>query len=151
MSQMETFVMAALKKVRGLTARKHKDLRHACDEALARLKDSKARGSKVGPGNADVDADKYFLPFRLSCESRHAKIMGAALDCLQKLVAHGFLRGLGASVREPNVADRTLMDDIVTTICDCRDQPDDNVQLQVIKALLQCVGGSTCEVHGRST
>jgi hypothetical protein len=36
--------------------------------------------------NQDSDADKYFLPFKLACESKHARIMEAALDCLQKLI-----------------------------------------------------------------
>ena len=30
-----------------------------------------------------VNADKYFTPFRLACESRSPRIIRTALDCLQ--------------------------------------------------------------------
>lgn len=39
------------------------------------------------------------------------------------------------------------MDEIVGTICACDDFDDDNVQLQVIKALLTAVTSNTCEIH----
>jgi len=39
------------------------------------------------------------------------------------------------------------MDSIIETICGCDDFDDDNVQLQVIKALLTAVTSQTCEVH----
>ena len=41
----------------------------------------------------------------------------------------------------------STMDSIIETICGCDDFDDDNVQLQVIKALLTAVTSQTCEVH----
>jgi hypothetical protein len=34
-----------------------------------------------------VDANKYFHPFRLACESKSARIVQTAVDGLQKLMA----------------------------------------------------------------
>ena len=39
-------------------------------------------------------ADGYLEPLRLACQSRTPKLMVTALDCYQKLIAHGFLRGV---------------------------------------------------------
>ncbi len=33
-----------------------------------------------------VNADKYFTPFRLACESKSPRIIRTALDCLQVIV-----------------------------------------------------------------
>jgi brefeldin A-inhibited guanine nucleotide-exchange protein len=33
-----------------------------------------------------VEADKYFLPFELACQSKCARIVNVALDCLQVLL-----------------------------------------------------------------
>ncbi len=45
---------------------------------------------------------------------------------------------------------RYLIDIIVETICSCRDDPGENVQLQVLKALLTVVSSNTCQTHGES-
>ena len=54
-----------------------------------KIQENVARGD-----SQDSDADKYFQPFKLACESKHARIMEAALDCLQKLIGE-----LNASLR----------------------------------------------------
>jgi hypothetical protein len=45
---------------------------------------------------------------------------------------------------------RYLIDIIIETICSCRDDPGENVQLQVLKALLTVVSSNTCHTHGES-
>lgn len=40
-----------------------------------------------------VDANKYFHPFRLACESKSARIVQTAVDGLQKLMAYGHITG----------------------------------------------------------
>eukprot|EP00004_Rigifila_ramosa_P010008 TRINITY_DN2179_c0_g1_i5.p1 TRINITY_DN2179_c0_g1~~TRINITY_DN2179_c0_g1_i5.p1 ORF type:complete len:2300 (+),score=531.60 TRINITY_DN2179_c0_g1_i5:376-6900(+) len=67
-----------------------------------------------------------------------------ALDCIQKLVLYGFLRGASPDKTDPS---RTLMDTVVDTVCDCFDHPEDTVQLQILKALLAAITSPTCEVH----
>jgi brefeldin A-inhibited guanine nucleotide-exchange protein len=42
---------------------------------------------------ADCDANKYFLPLKLACDTGQAKLVALALDCMEKLVAYGYLDG----------------------------------------------------------
>mgnify|MGYP003316884251 CR=1 FL=1 len=108
------------------------------------------------------DAEAYFAPLRLACESQHAPAMEEALDCVQKLIAYGYLRGTASGPASPadggdgddaasaasSEGDAppggSTMDGIVATICGCDDFDDDGVQLQVIKALLTAV---TCLLY----
>lgn len=72
--------------------------------------------------------------------------------CLPFLsLAHGVL--CGKTVIKPATDDapaRTLMDDIIATVSDCKDDPQDTVQLQVIKALLTAVTSPVTAVHEAS-
>jgi brefeldin A-inhibited guanine nucleotide-exchange protein len=145
---MEFFVVNTIKAIRRLTSRKHKDLRDACDNVVRAISEKKKSGS-----DDDDDADKYFIPFKLACESKNAKITSKSLDCLQKLMAYGYLKGRRL-VTDRDVNDqprqRPLIALIVETICDCKGSSDENTQLQVIKALLTAVTCNHCEVHETS-
>jgi len=201
---MEKLVLLSLTKIRKLvsSARKHKTLRDACDTVIEHLQAKSAReegalnhsglnnsgGDESGQHPSDhisyhqrpdTDADKFFEPFRLACESKVPKIMEAALDAIQKLVAYGYLRGTatvifagtgsaglhcsgsapagegglsaaGATRAEGEETAAILMDVVIQTICDCNDQLEDTVQLQVMKALLECVISNNTEVHQAS-
>lgn len=112
----------------------------------------------------NVDAEQYFLPFELACQSRTPRIVVTALDCLQKLIAYGHLSGSGlANAPDPAAVGainggggetagdqpQLLIDRIVSTICNCflGPQTDEGVQLQIIKALLTVVTSQHVEVH----
>ncbi|KAJ8613377.1 hypothetical protein CTAYLR_002304 [Chrysophaeum taylorii] len=156
---METFISRSLTKIKKATRGRHPELKAACEGALGKLSESKKNR------DARENAEQYFEPFKLACESQHAGIMEEALDCLQKLIAYGYLRGTarratrrlesGGSalgddyeqVEKEGAASLSSMDAIVGTICACDDFDDDSVQLQVIKALLTAVTSNTCEIH----
>lgn len=93
-----------------------------------------------------INAEKYFLPFELACQSKTPRIVVTALDCLQKLIAYGHLTG---NIPDSSSPGRFLIDRIVTTICNCFSGPqtDDGVELQIIKALLTVVTSQYVEVH----
>ena len=93
-----------------------------------------------------VNADYYFEPFKLACKAKSTRIVITALDSIQKLVAYGHLRG---QIADPNTPEQPLANTIVDTICECfiGVQTDENVQLQIIKALLTCMTSLTLEVH----
>lgn len=93
-----------------------------------------------------IYAEKYFLPFELSCQSKTPRIVVTALDCLQKLIAYGHLTG---NIPDSSNPGKYLIDRIVTTICNCFNGPqtDEGVQLQIIKALLTVVTSQNVEVH----
>lgn len=93
-----------------------------------------------------INAEKYFLPFELACQSKTPRIVVTALDCLQKLIAYGHLTGNIPDSANPG---KFLIDRIVSTICNCfmGPQTDEGVQLQIIKALLTVVTSQNVEVH----
>lgn len=93
-----------------------------------------------------INAEKYFLPFELACQSKTPRIVVTALDCLQKLIAYGHLTG---NIPDSSNPGKFLIDRIVTTICNCfmGPQTDEGVQLQIIKALLTVVTSQNVEVH----
>ncbi|XP_064626500.1 brefeldin A-inhibited guanine nucleotide-exchange protein 1-like [Lineus longissimus] len=156
----EMFLTRALEKIltdKEIRKAHHSQLKKACEVALEEIKnDTKLQSSLERNASAVVpelknttgfiEADRYFLPFELACQSKCPRIVIAALDCLQKLIAYGHLTG--NAVDSTNPAKR-LIDRIVETICQCFNGPqtDEGVQLQIIKALLTVVTSSTCEIH----
>ncbi|KAL7984261.1 hypothetical protein Chor_002831, partial [Crotalus horridus] len=93
-----------------------------------------------------IEADKYFLPFELACQSKCPRIVNTSLDCLQKLIAYGHLTGNAPDSTAPG---KKLIDRIIETICGCFQGPqtDEGVQLQIIKALLTAVTSQHIEIH----
>ncbi|RWS13810.1 brefeldin A-inhibited guanine nucleotide-exchange protein 1-like isoform X6 [Dinothrombium tinctorium] len=157
----EMFILKALEKIlsdREIRKSYNSQLRKACEAALDDLKNELKRievesnSSSALPlpkhekNSIAIDAEKYFLPFQLSCQSKSAKIVIVALDCIQKLVAYGHLTGNNV---DPRNEGKLLIDTIVETICSCFHGPstDDGIQLQIIKALLTLVTSQHCQVH----
>ena len=119
----------------------------------------------IGKMQRESNADRYFVVLKMACETKVPKVMEGVLDCVQKLVAYGYLRGESAVDRtqypldgagkdsvEPDISNtngrsRKLIDIIVETVYDSSSYQDDGVQLQVIKVLLTIVTSNTCQVH----
>jgi brefeldin A-inhibited guanine nucleotide-exchange protein len=110
-SSRNMFLSTALQKILAEKETKksqHAKLRAACEKALTEINEELGKGgaeaaaAHVGPNSPlpppqpedkVVNADKYFTPFRLSCESKSPRIIRTALDCLQKLMAYGHVSG----------------------------------------------------------
>eukprot|EP00938_MAST-03A_sp_MAST-3A-sp1_P000532 g532.t1 len=94
---MERILERSLKKLRkACSSRSDKDLIEAiktCESKLSSGENnndrSKNRADSIGIGTAD----SCFEPFRIACGKRSVKMKVGALDALEKLIAHGFLRG----------------------------------------------------------
>ncbi|XP_074643889.1 brefeldin A-inhibited guanine nucleotide-exchange protein 1-like [Tubulanus polymorphus] len=156
----EMFLTRALEKIlsdKEIKKAHHSQLKKACEVALEEIKnDIKAQNLEENSSSAlpapkanktgFIEADRYFLPFELACQSKCPRIVTAALDCLQKLIAYGHLVGNAPDSTNPT---KHLIDRIVETICTCFNGPqtDEGVQLQIIKALLTVVTSNTCEIH----
>lgn len=99
-------------------------------------------------GQGDIEHSFYIL--RLACQSRSTRIITIALDCIQKLVAYGYLKGTCLDPYEQTKG--LLIDTIVESVCNCYHGPGttDGVQLQIIKALLTLVTSPYCQVHESS-
>uniref|UniRef100_A0A8C5HQY4 SEC7 domain-containing protein n=1 Tax=Gouania willdenowi TaxID=441366 RepID=A0A8C5HQY4_GOUWI len=150
------FLTRALEKIladKEVKKAHHSQLRKACEVALGECPPpsevSKSDSSTLPPIKSKtnfVEADKYFLPFELACQSKCPRIVITSLDCLQKLIAYGHLTGSAPDSTAPG---KKLIDRIIETICACFQGPqtDEGVQLQIIKALLTAVTSSHIEIH----
>ncbi|KAG5672238.1 hypothetical protein PVAND_002380 [Polypedilum vanderplanki] len=163
----EMFIVRALEKILAdKDIKRQGQLKKACESAITTLKEELKEENGQIPTNNDqqqqhssaalplpkndstnsINAEKYFLPFELACQSKTPRIVVTALDCLQKLIAYGHLTGNIPDSANPG---KFLIDRIVTTICNCfmGPQTDEGVQLQIIKALLTVVTSQNVEVH----
>lgn len=161
----EMFIIRALEKIladKDIKRSNNSQLKKACDSALKDIKSelenagqpletpettpSAALPLPKNDASNIINAEKYFLPFELACESKTPRIVVTALDCLQKLIAYGHLTG---NIQDSSNPGKFLIDRIVNTICNCFNGPqtDENVQLQIIKALLTVVTSQHVEVH----
>uniref|UniRef100_A0A665WI10 ADP-ribosylation factor guanine nucleotide-exchange factor 1 (brefeldin A-inhibited) n=1 Tax=Echeneis naucrates TaxID=173247 RepID=A0A665WI10_ECHNA len=157
------FLTRALEKIladKEVKKAHHSQLRKACEVALEEIKaeseklslpsgDCKSGSSTLPPIKSKtnfIEADKYFLPFELACQSKCPRIVITSLDCLQKLIAYGHLTGSAPDSTAPG---KKLIDRIIETICACFQGPqtDEGVQLQIIKALLTAVTSQHIEIH----
>uniref|UniRef100_A0A8C4TSJ7 ADP ribosylation factor guanine nucleotide exchange factor 2 n=1 Tax=Falco tinnunculus TaxID=100819 RepID=A0A8C4TSJ7_FALTI len=149
------FVSRALEKILAEKEAKrppHGQLRRACQVALGESAPHgtarpAGRSRTAAPPKANfIEADKYFLPFELACQSKSPRIVSTSLDCLQKLIAYGHITGNAPDSGAPG---KRLIDRIVETICNCFQGPqtDEGVQLQIIKALLTAVTSPYIEIH----
>uniref|UniRef100_UPI00080294D7 Brefeldin A-inhibited guanine nucleotide-exchange protein 1 n=1 Tax=Homo sapiens TaxID=9606 RepID=UPI00080294D7 len=138
------FLTRALEKIladKEVKKAHHSQLRKACEVALEEIK-AETEKQKTN----FIEADKYFLPFELACQSKCPRIVSTSLDCLQKLIAYGHLTGNAPDSTTPG---KKLIDRIIETICGCFQGPqtDEGVQLQIIKALLTAVTSQHIEIH----
>ncbi|XP_041320450.1 brefeldin A-inhibited guanine nucleotide-exchange protein 1 isoform X2 [Pyrgilauda ruficollis] len=143
------FLTRALEKIladKEVKKAHHSQLRKACEVALEEIKaetekqspphgEAKSGSSTLPPVKSKtsfIEADKYFLPFELACQSKCPRIVSTSLDCLQKLIAYGHLTGNAPDSTAPG---KKLIDRIIETICGCFQGPqtDEGVQLQIIK------------------
>uniref|UniRef100_A0A672ZN74 ADP-ribosylation factor guanine nucleotide-exchange factor 1 (brefeldin A-inhibited) n=1 Tax=Sphaeramia orbicularis TaxID=375764 RepID=A0A672ZN74_9TELE len=146
------FLTRALEKIladKEVKKAHHSQLRKACEVALGELCYGKSGSSTLPPIKSKtnfIEADKYFLPFELACQSKCPRIVITSLDCLQKLIAYGHLTGSAPDSTAPG---KKLIDRIIETICACFQGPqtDEGVQLQIIKALLTAVTSQHIEIH----
>ncbi|NXL61027.1 BIG1 protein, partial [Chordeiles acutipennis] len=159
------FLTRALEKIladKEVKKAHHSQLRKACEVALGEAQpgapvilfspphgEAKPGSSTLPPVKSKtsfIEADKYFLPFELACQSKCPRIVSTSLDCLQKLIAYGHLTGNAPDSTAPG---KKLIDRIIETICGCFQGPqtDEGVQLQIIKALLTAVTSQHIEIH----
>jgi brefeldin A-inhibited guanine nucleotide-exchange protein len=136
---MEVFITHTLSKIKKDCARKQGDLKDACAKVLDQIE----AGHKYSN-----ESHEYLVPLKMACDVKfhdyNFKIMEASLDCIQKLIAHGYLRGVKGPDSQKHV------DELMDMICSCMDHSDEKVQLQMIKALLTAVTSPTFAVHETS-
>lgn len=157
------FVIQALETIStSKEARRRKYLATACQEALDAIK---AAAPQLPP-----DPEVVFEPLRVACETHNVQITTTALDTIGKLISYSYFSvapvETGTPPRTPTSAEDggaeaakggqqpqqklPLIERAIETICECfqGDGTADQVQLQIIKALLAAVLNDKAVVHG---
>ncbi|KAL4586003.1 hypothetical protein LXL04_010633 [Taraxacum kok-saghyz] len=86
-------------------------------------------------------------PIINACSSGNVKIAEPALDCIQKLIAHGYLRGEADPTGGP---DGKLLAKLIESVCKCHEFGEDAVELLVLKTILSAVTSVSLRIHGDS-
>ncbi|KAF8457552.1 hypothetical protein BDZ91DRAFT_504077 [Kalaharituber pfeilii] len=154
------FVIQALETINSSKeARKRKYLGTACQEALIAIKNA----APLLP-----DPEVVFEPLRLACETHNVQIATVALDTIGKLISYSYFSiaatSAGTPPRTPTTSEDAaaaaggaqqeqklpLIERAIETICDCfqGDGTAEQIQLQIIKALLAAVLNDKAVVHG---
>ncbi|KAL9396807.1 hypothetical protein Peur_011060 [Populus x canadensis] len=167
-SRLSQVVSPALEKiVKNSSWRKHSKLAHECKSVLEILTsrkpqqqppptspsdDSSSESSLPGPlhdgGSIEyslAESESILSPLINACNTQFLKIVDPAVDCIQKLIAHGYLRGEADST---GGTEAKLLAKLIESVCKCYDLGDDGVELLVLKTLLSAVTSISLRIHG---
>lgn len=165
-SRLGQVLVPALEKiVKNGSWRKHSKLAHECKSVIEFLTSSTPLPtSPTSPSNQSdnesspappgvllelsfADSELILSPLINAAASGHLKIVEPALDAVQKLIAHGYLRGEADPTAGP---DAKLLAKLVESVCKCHDLGDESVELLVIKSILSAVTSVSLRIHGDS-
>ncbi|EXB52664.1 Brefeldin A-inhibited guanine nucleotide-exchange protein 2 [Morus notabilis] len=161
-SRLSQVVSPALERIiKNASWRKHAKLAHECKAVLEKLgskqppstgPDSEADASGPGPlhggGWTDyslAESESILSPLINGASSGVLKIADPVVDCVQKLIAYGYLRGEA----DPSGGDEgKLLARLIESVCKCYDLGDDQMELSVLKTLLSAVTSISLRIHG---
>ncbi|KAL3348903.1 hypothetical protein AABB24_022192 [Solanum stoloniferum] len=162
-SRLNQVLIPALEKIiKNGSWRKHSKLSHECKSVIDFLTNPSSTpptspSAEPDPDSAahpgvllDLsfnDSELILSPFINAAGSGHLKIAEAALDAVQKLIAHGYLRGEADPTGGP---DAKFLAKLIESVCKCHDLGDDAVELLVIKTILSAVTSVSIRIHGDS-
>ncbi|QHO08344.1 Brefeldin A-inhibited guanine nucleotide-exchange protein [Arachis hypogaea] len=172
-SRLVQVIIPALEKIiKNASWRKHAKLAHECKsviETLTSPQSQQQQSNPQSPGSEDGAADpeasvpgplngggaiEYSLaesesilrPLINAANSGVLKIAEPAVDALQKLIAHGYLRGEADPAG--GCPEAKLLANLIESVCKCHDLGDDAVELLVLKSLLSAVTSISLRIHG---
>ena len=163
-SRLNQLLLPALNKIINHASwRKHAKLAHECKSIIDRLSNTDNRTIPGSPSDTEpetpgplhdggpvefslTESESILLPLINAASSGVSKIAEPAVDAIQKLIAHGFLRGEadpGGSSSEAK-----LLSKMIESVCKCHDFGDDAMELLVLKTLLSAVTSISLRIHG---
>ncbi|KAK4752299.1 hypothetical protein SAY87_021097 [Trapa incisa] len=159
LSRLAQVISPALEKiVKNASWRKHSKLAHECKSVIEKLSkplsstpDSEPESAVPGPlcdGPTELslaDSESILSPLINACSSGNLKIVDPAVDCVQKLIAHGYLRGEGDPSGGPEAK---FLSQLIESVCKCRELGDEAVELLILKTLLSAVTSISLRIHG---
>ncbi|XP_074327458.1 brefeldin A-inhibited guanine nucleotide-exchange protein 2-like [Apium graveolens] len=164
----QTLTPALEKIIKNGSWRKHSKLVHQCKSLLERLANSPE--SPFSPHSPDsqsepdtsanlpgvlydtgtnefslADSEIILTPLINSLTSGNVKIAEPALDCIQKLIAHGILRGEADTSGGPEAS---LLAKLIDSVCKCHELNEETVELLLLKTILSAVTSVSLRIHG---
>lgn len=143
------FVVQALESIgSSKDGKRRKSLADSVQRALNAIKDA---APSLPPDPAVV-----FEPLQMACMVQNTQVITTALDCIGKLISYSYFSITPVPPAPPTEeggrpkVEVPLIEKAIETICDCfqGDATPDQVQLQIIKALLAAVLNDKTIVHG---
>ncbi|CAL5401165.1 unnamed protein product [Camellia sinensis] len=142
---------------------KHSKLVHQCKSVLERL-NSPSNSTPTSPDSSSSlpgvlhdassalelslsDSEFILGPIIAACSSGNLKIADPSLDCIQKLISHGYLRG-EADNSSGEGPESKLLSKLVESVCKCSELSDEAIELLVLKTLLSAVTSIALRIHG---
>ncbi|XP_071691146.1 brefeldin A-inhibited guanine nucleotide-exchange protein 2-like isoform X2 [Rutidosis leptorrhynchoides] len=167
---INSIVIPSLQKfIKNGSWRKHSKLVKQSKSVLARITSPAATTPSLSPTSTSTsssslppsgvlhDSGTYELtlaesefilsPIINALSSETLKIAEPALDCVQKLIAHGCLRGESDPSGGP---DSKLLAKLISCVCKCRELCDEGVELLVLKTVLSAVTSMSLRIVGDS-
>ncbi|KAG4132600.1 hypothetical protein ERO13_D08G042600v2 [Gossypium hirsutum] len=164
-SRISLLVVPALEKIiKNASWRKHSKLSHECKSILKTLtspspppssaspSDSEPENSIPGPINDGgqveyslAESKSILSPLINACATSFNKIVDPAVDCIQKIIAHGYLRGEADPTGGPEAQ---LLSKLIESVCKCHAVGDESIELLVLKTLLTAVTSISLRIHG---
>ncbi|WJX87162.1 Brefeldin A-inhibited guanine nucleotide-exchange protein 2 [Trifolium repens] len=163
-SRLSQLVVPALDKIiKNASWRKHAKLAHECKSVIERLSlnnhqlppDSPSDTEPETPGPLHdggpveyslAESESILTPLINAAGSGVLKIADPAVDAIQKLIAHGYLRGEADPGGTSGEA--KLLSNMIESVCKCHDFGDDGMELLVLKTLLSAVTSISLRIHG---
>lgn len=160
-SRLGAVLSPALDKIiKNSSWRKHSKLVQECKAVLEKLsaaqpsaeqQEQQMESPSVAPvvdGSVSfslADSEIILQPLIAACDSGFVKMVEPALDCIQKLIAYGHIRGEADATGTP---ESKLLFQLMESVCKCHDLGDENVELLVLKTLLSGVTSTSLRIHG---
>lgn len=160
-SRLKLVLAPSLEKIiKNGSWRKHSKLVNECKSLLGKLNSSKGFPSPPSSSDSDsnnsvpgplndlslADSELVLSPLINACESGNLKISEPGLECIQRLVAHGYIRGEADS--SGTAPEGKLLARLVESVCKCTQMVDENMELLILKTLLSAVTSMTLRIHG---
>ncbi|KAJ6344317.1 hypothetical protein OIU76_005939 [Salix suchowensis] len=170
-SRLSQIVSPALEKIiKNASWRKHSKLGHECKSVLEILTSPKPQEQPPPTSTSDdsspsepsppaplhdggsheyslAESESILSPLINACNTQFLKIVDPAVDCIQKLIAHGYLRG---EADPTGGTEAKLLAKLIESVCKCYDLGDDGVELLVLRTLLSAVTSISLRIHGDS-
>ncbi|GAB4844373.1 Brefeldin A-inhibited guanine nucleotide-exchange protein 2 [Ancistrocladus abbreviatus] len=167
-SRLKQVLVPSLEKIiKNGSWRKHSKLVHECKALIERFNSPEKSPNDGGstpespdsdhsiPGPLNdggphefslVDSELILNPLINACGSGNLKIAEPGLDCVQKLIAHGYIRGEVDS--SSGAQEAKLLSRLIESVCKCSELGDESVELLVLKTLLSAVTSTSLRIHG---